>query len=846
MEKLNHLSTESIQQAKEKILEDILQYMEEKEEIPSPGNYLQNREDVIQHIWTNVWINVTTNRLSKKEKREFVNQWYDTEGLGRRGVNRLFRQEIVRAAPPFDPANWVKSLCRDEWERYYEKARKRFFEKEEKRKRERKQHEARKAIARYAEVFMDSYEDALYVYIRHRAGKQLAADLESQPKYELRESRRSEELVEAGNFNPEDYATVEDFFAEWTGDYYFERVRGRMYYDWETYGDRYEELLYQYVFDYVSEYILKKSEVIPETYESVTGEQLGKRSLAEMTESLLFSLGGRFFTILAEESFKDVLEAASLPFDEQEQIQLWEKQKARWEEERRRRIEEERRKREEERRMINDVFNLQFDAPVKEGTRYVLHIGETNTGKTYRALERMKQAESGLYLAPLRLLALEVYETLNEAGIPCSLKTGEEEKQTPGAQHLSATVEMFYEKEVYDVIVIDEAQMIADPDRGYSWYKAITRANAEEVHIIGSKNVKEMLLNLLQGADIELLEYERDIPLKVQKKEFSLNQVQPGDAVICFSRRKVIETASILQKNGYRVSMIYGSMPPETRKMQIHAFTTGKTEVIVSTDAIGMGLNLPIRRIAFLEVEKFDGIRRRRLTSQEVKQIAGRAGRKGIYNVGKVAFARDVKQMKKLLEMEDKPVETFTIAPTSQVLERFQKYSRDLSLFFRLWEKFDNPEGTVKASLQQEQELYEMVKGTEIEARLPLPELYGYLHLPFSTKDPGMKSQWLRSMRAIVRGEELPEPSVKLGSLDEIELSYKSIGLHLLFLYKLNRQTEAIYWERIRKQLSLDANDQIRKELKKYRKECRRCGRKLPPDHPYGLCDRCYAARYVY
>ena len=139
-----------------------------------------------------------------------------------------------------------------------------------------------------------------------------------------------------------------------------------------------------------------------------------------------------------------------------------------------------------------------------------------------------------------------------------------------------------------------------------------------------------------------------------------------------------------------------------------------------------------------------------------------------------------------------------------------------------------------------------MVQGTELEARLPLPELYGYLHLPFSTKDPGMKSQWLRSMRAIVRGEELPEPSVKLGSLDEIELSYKSIGLHLLFLYKLNRQTEAIYWERIRKQLSLDANDQIRKELKKYRKECRRCGRKLPPDHPYGLCDRCYAARYVY
>ena len=62
-----------------------------------------------------------------------------------------------------------------------------------------------------------------------------------------------------------------------------------------------------------------------------------------------------------------------------------------------------------------------------------------------------------------------------------------------------------------------------------------------------------------------------------------------------------------------------------------------------------MGLNLPIRRIVFLENEKFDGTRRRRLTSQEVKQIAGRAGRKGIYDVGKVAFMADIRIMRRLL-----------------------------------------------------------------------------------------------------------------------------------------------------------------------------------------------------
>ena len=47
----------------------------------------------------------------------------------------------------------------------------------------------------------------------------------------------------------------------------------------------------------------------------------------------------------------------------------------------------------------------------------------------------MKEANSGLYLAPLRLLALEVYDKLNAEGTPCSLKTGEEEKLIPGANH---------------------------------------------------------------------------------------------------------------------------------------------------------------------------------------------------------------------------------------------------------------------------------------------------------------------------------------------------------------------------------------------------------------------------
>lgn len=51
--------------------------------------------------------------------------------------------------------------------------------------------------------------------------------------------------------------------------------------------------------------------------------------------------------------------------------------------------------------------------------------------------------------------------------------------------------------------------------------------------------------------------------------------------------------------------------------------------MLAASDAVGMGLNLQIRRIIFLSLNKFDGVSDRRLTAAETKQIAGRAGRCG-------------------------------------------------------------------------------------------------------------------------------------------------------------------------------------------------------------------------
>ncbi len=556
-------------------------------------------------------------------------------------------------------------------------------------------------------------------------------------------------------------------------------------------------------------------------------------------------LSEEFFSLIYEERVMDLIKLAEVPFDEQQHEGIWLEDIKLREQRKAEAKAEIRRKKEEELRIIHDIFHVEYNPPTERNVRYILHIGETNTGKTYHALQKMMKADSGIYLAPLRLLALEVYDYLNSHGIPCSLKTGEEEKIQTDAKHISCTVEMFHERDQYQVVVIDEAQMISDKDRGFSWYKAITKAQAEEVHIIASRNAKEMLVGLLGESEIEIHEYIRDIPLKVERKEFKLNQVKKGDALICFSRKRVLETASRLQNKGHTVSMIYGSMPPETRKKQVERFIKGESNMIVATDAIGMGLNLPIQRIVFLENHKFDGTSRRLLKSQEVKQIAGRAGRKGIYDIGKVAFTENIDLMKKLLQQEDEPLHTFTIAPTNNIFERFQKYYRDLGTFFELWDKFKSPKGTKKATLTEEKELYKIIRGSELEARLSLIDLYGLLHLPFSTREPELIKQWKKTVEAIVEKRELPEPKIKKRTLEDLELAYKAIGLHLLFLYRLNQRTESYYWERQRLEISDLVHEKLKTEVQEMKKRCRNCNKIMPWEHRFQICNDCYEQKYI-
>lgn len=106
--------------------------------------------------------------------------------------------------------------------------------------------------------------------------------------------------------------------------------------------------------------------------------------------------------------------------------------------------------------------------------RFVFLVSMTNSGKTYDAIQAPMKADSGCYLDPLRLLALEVFDKHNEHGCWCSLVTVEEQELTNGAQHIASTIELCIFHRRYDVAVIDVAQLLADhPFRGAHWTRAI-------------------------------------------------------------------------------------------------------------------------------------------------------------------------------------------------------------------------------------------------------------------------------------------------------------------------------------------------------------------------------------
>jgi ATP-dependent RNA helicase SUPV3L1/SUV3 len=278
-------------------------------------------------------------------------------------------------------------------------------------------------------------------------------------------------------------------------------------------------------------------------------------------------------------------------------------------------------------------IEIALPAREAEPERVVAHLGPTNSGKTYAALEELAAAGSGVYAGPLRMLAQEAQrrlaEKLGEENV--GLITGEE-RVNEHAPVLATTVEMAPQRG--NLLVLDEIQWADDEERGSAWTRLLLAGEYRQILLLGALDALPLVNRAFPEAELKV--FERKLPLEFVGAR-TLNSLGTGTVVVAFSRKAVLALAGEVNRtHPGRVAVLYGAMPLASRREEIDRFLSGAADVCVATDVLGHGVNLPCETLLFAETTKFDGESRRDLLPWELAQIAGRAGRFGLVERGHV------------------------------------------------------------------------------------------------------------------------------------------------------------------------------------------------------------------
>ena len=509
---------------------------------------------------------------------------------------------------------------------------------------------------------------------------------------------------------------------------------------------------------------------------------------------------------------------------------------------------------EERRRMaIEDPRLLHLDAPVRPRKVLAL-LGPTNSGKTHEGLNLLTAAESGAYLGPLRLMALENHEAILGRGVACSLLTGEEEIRDPDARHVSATVEMFEQSKHWGTVLIDEIQMLADPDRGWAWSRAFLSASTDLLIVAGSPDSEPLIRRLaaMNGDEIEVRCFERRNALHVSLGKATWETIRKGDALVAFSRDDVLGYKSMAESRGFKAAAVYGALGPEARHEQARRFREGDADILVATDAIGMGLNLPIDRVVFTRLDKWDGHEVRALTASETRQVAGRAGRFSSTCPGEVIVLTGAGKPERLDKLMKGPSlidvdGPLPMQPGWAVVSRVIS-ERGLSLESALSLIADALLGHPDASYTVTDDVLEImriVKGDGYTAH----DRFRHLGLPMSMRTLGNKTMLAGWVRQVNAGKEVRAPSLAglkpsatadTNELRRIEDAVQQAGAYMWLARRFPASYPQVENARDTRTVGTEYITTILSQ-KTVKRPCSRCGNGLPAGHRHAICDPCFS-----
>lgn len=335
--------------------------------------------------------------------------------------------------------------------------------------------------------------------------------------------------------------------------------------------------------------------------------------------------------------------------------------------------------------------DYQKKAIEKVGNSDCLIIGPTGSGKTIVGYTVSGITEPDNYrdiilTQPIKALSEERYQDLLKQGLDVGIETGD--RKTEVSTRIKVlTQEIFHDKYLKnnnDTLVIDELHYIFNNhERSRSYLEAISDMNKNTKLVMMSATIHKPshfidYLNNISGRNIKLIEWkDRTTPLKFLEDGISINKIPKNSIVFAFSVKDLENLInSYISNNGkinrnkntikeindildyYKItnyqikryidfdcSIYHGRLLPKEKRCIEYLYRNNYISVLFSTDALGLGINLPCETIIFSTLNKGDNSE---ILPSEFHQLSGRAGRYGFFDVGYVTYLKTKKSVRNI------------------------------------------------------------------------------------------------------------------------------------------------------------------------------------------------------
>jgi superfamily II RNA helicase len=328
------------------------------------------------------------------------------------------------------------------------------------------------------------------------------------------------------------------------------------------------------------------------------------------------------------------------------------------------------------------LYDWQVQAVGQVTGKNAIIAAPTGSGKTWVAYRwaglmdsagsaSMPSAARVVFTAPIKALSNERYLDLRRMGFDVGLETGDFKKNA-GASVLCCTQEIYTLKYAHmpnQRVIVDEFHFIfGSPERTRAYIDGIRGTSGDSLLLVmsatfGDPNTVRSYLEEMARRDFELFETSERVTKLVYRNR-GVPYARIHDALVfVFSKRgadhtanqiartrkkipradrarlremaEILEVARAQETLLYGVGVYYGSLYPKEKLLVEMAFRERILDVVVGTDALSLGVNLPAESVIFAQMAKYvDGP----LTHNEFLQMSGRAGRKGYFETGYVSF----------------------------------------------------------------------------------------------------------------------------------------------------------------------------------------------------------------